>query len=153
MAKIKLKFDGNEIEIDSRDFYLDNKTMGEIIEHLSKVMSKNVAKVPHEDSATEPQISHTLDSLEEAEVFEPEFNEPKLLELDEIQPKLKILEDQQFFDSPRTVSETVSQLRELGWAAKSLDVSKILAKMATSKIISKSSEENRSYYFTRKLLA
>ncbi len=47
--------------------------------------------------------------------------------------KLRILETNRFFDSPRTVTETVQQLREFGWATSPLDVSKALAKMASSK--------------------
>ena len=34
--------------------------------------------------------------------------------------KLKILETSKFFDSPRTVGETVQQLREYGWATSTL---------------------------------
>ena len=30
MARIKLKLGENEIEVDSRDFYVDNQTLGEI---------------------------------------------------------------------------------------------------------------------------
>ena len=37
MAKIKLKFGENEIEVDSRDFYFDNQTLGEVIENLAKL--------------------------------------------------------------------------------------------------------------------
>ena len=41
MAKIKLKFGENEIEVDSRDFYFDNQTLGEVIENLSKLIEEN----------------------------------------------------------------------------------------------------------------
>ena len=34
MAKIKLRFGENEIEIESRDFYVDNNTIGEVINSL-----------------------------------------------------------------------------------------------------------------------
>jgi hypothetical protein len=33
LAKIKLRIGDNEIEVDSRDFYVDNKTIGEVIEN------------------------------------------------------------------------------------------------------------------------
>ena len=155
MAKIKIKFDANEIEIDSRDFYLDNQTVGNVIENLSKHMNENVAETEYENP-TEPSKpeanSNGLDSLEDAEVFEPEFNEPKPIEPDEIKSKLRTLEESRFFDSPRTVTETVQQLREIGWVASSLDVSKTLAKMASSKEISKNSEEDRMYYFVQNSL-
>lgn len=150
MAKIKVKFDANEIEIDSRDFYLDNQTVGEVIEILSKHMSENAAKIANENAESTSGVNHGgLASLEDAEVFEPEFNEPRPIEADEIKPKLRTLETSRFFDSPRTVTETVQQLREIGWVASSLDVSKVLAKMATSKEISKNSEEDRTYYFAQ----
>ena len=54
-----------------------------------------------------------------------------------------------FFESPRTVTETIQQLREYGWAASPLDVSKVLAKMASVNEIMKRSEENRIHYFTQ----
>lgn len=149
MAKIRLKFNSNEIEIDSRDFYLDNKTVGEVIENLSKFMNTNEASVSSDDSNTEPIQSNALDSLEDAEVFEPEFNEPQLIELDEIESKLRILDANRFFDTPKTVTETVRQLQELGWIARSLDVSKSLAKMASSRSLVKNFDENRIYYSTR----
>ena len=34
MARIKLKLGENEIEVDSRDFYVDNQTLGEIIANI-----------------------------------------------------------------------------------------------------------------------
>ena len=49
----------------------------------------------------------------------------------QIKSKLRILETSKFFESPRTVTEIVQQLREYGWATSPLDVSKILAKMAS----------------------
>lgn len=171
MAKIKVKFDSKEIEIDSRDFYLDNQTIGNVIESLTKHMNESLAKTqespavqsnskgdmdsPHR--ATELKSDSRdgtsgLGSLEEAEVFEPEFNEPRPIEADEIKSKLMILETNRFFDSPRTVTETVQQLREHGWAASSLDVSKALAKMVCSKEISKNFEEDRAFYFVQNSL-
>ncbi len=36
MAKIKIKIGENEIEVDSRDFYIDNNTIGEVIENAEK---------------------------------------------------------------------------------------------------------------------
>ncbi|MCY4491050.1 MAG: hypothetical protein OXC46_06260 [Thaumarchaeota archaeon] len=151
MAKIKVKFNANEIEIDSRDFYLDNDTVGEIIKSLSKYMNTAAPSEGVELSASSTKHGG-LDSLEEAEVFEPEFNDPKPIEADQIRSKLSQLEAGKFFDSPRTVSETVEQLRENGWSASSLDVSKALAKMATSREISKNSEDERAYYISNPVL-
>ena len=55
-----------------------------------------------------------------------------------------------FFDKPRTVSETVNELRERGWVVNPLDVSKVLAKMAFSKELSKGKQADRSFYFVQK---
>ena len=99
------------------------------------------------ESTSKPNsIEHGLEYLDDAETFEPEFNEPKNITNSEIQSKLKILETSKFFDSPRTVGETVQQLREYGWASSTLDVSKVLAKMALTKIFTKSSTENKICY-------
>jgi DNA mismatch repair ATPase MutS len=88
-----------------------------------------------------------LEYLDDAETFEPEFNVPKYISSHEIKSKLQILETSRFFDLPRTVTETVQQLREYGWAASQLDVSKALAKMASNKEIMKNLNENRTHYF------
>ena len=149
MARIKLKLGENEIEVDSRDFYVDNQTLGEIIDNISQYMPENQAKIVYESDikSTSNTIKHGLENLDDAETFEPEFSEPKYINNNEIQSKLKILETSKFFDSPRTVGETVQQLREYGWATSSLDVSKSLAKMALNKKFTKSSTENKICYF------
>ena len=78
MARIKLKLGENEIEVDSRDFYVDNQTLGEIIDNISQYIPENQAKIVYESDSN--QISNKLDSglesLDDAETFEPEFNEP-----------------------------------------------------------------------------
>lgn len=158
MARIKLKLGENEIEVDSRDFYVDNQTLGEIIDDISKHLPENQAKIVYETDATQSptEAEHSgqfgLEYLDDAEAYEPEFNEPKYITSHEIKSKLRILETSKFFDSPRTVTETVQQLREYGWASSPLDVSKSLAKMASNKEIMKNSEENRIHYFVQESL-
>jgi hypothetical protein len=158
LARIKLKIGENEIEVDSRDFYVDNTTLGEIIDDLSNHLPENQAKIVYEtESAQKPtQVDqptpYGLEYLDDAEAYEPEFNEPKYITSHEIKSKLRILGTSRFFDSPRTVTETVQQLREYGWAASPLDVSKTLAKMASCKEIMKNSEENRTHYFAQEQL-
>ncbi len=157
MAKIKLKLGENEIEIDSRDFYVDNQTLGEVIDSISQYLPENQAKIVYEPISVKPTrinqpTQSGLESLDNAETYEPEFDEPKYITSYEIKSKLRILETSRFFDSPRTVTETVQQLREFGWAASPLDVSKALAKMASSKEILKSSFENRTRYFVEEPL-
>ena len=63
-----------------------------------------------------------------------------------------ILSERSFFDKPRTVSETVNELREHGWIVNPLDVSKILANMAFSKELRKGKQADRSFYFVQKEL-
>ena len=155
MARIKLKIGENEIEVDSRDFYIDNQTIGEIIDSISNHLPENQAKIIYEDESFtnstkfEQSTQSGLEFLADAEVFEPEFNEPKYITSNEIKSKLRILETSKFFDIPKTVTETVQQLREYGWAASPLDVSKALAKMASTKEIMKNSHENRTYYYIK----
>jgi len=159
LARIKLKIGENEIEVDSRDFYVDNQTLGEIIEDISNHLPDNQAKIVYEaeDIQKPTQVEQSAESfgleyLDDAEAYEPEFNEPKYIASHEIKSKLRILETSRFFDSPRTVTETVQQLREYGWATSPLDVSKALAKMASNKEILKNSNENRTHYFVQESL-
>jgi len=157
LARIKLKIGENEIEVDSRDFYVDNQTLGEIIDNISQYMPENQAKIVYESESNPKLISNTnsaehgLEYLDDAETFEPEFNEPKSINSNEINSKLKILETSKFFDSPRTVGETVQQLREYGWATSTLDVSKSLAKMALNKKFTKNSTQNQIRYSIEQL--
>ncbi|MDH3794412.1 MAG: hypothetical protein OER78_04975 [Nitrosopumilus sp.] len=158
MARIKLKIGENEIEVDSRDFYVDNQTLGEVIDNISHHLPDNQAKIVYEMEPTQKstELEHSaqfgLEYLDDAETYEPEFNEPKYIASNQIKSKLRILETSRFFESPRTVTETIQQLREYGWAASPLDVSKALAKMASVNEIMKRSEENRIHYFTQESL-
>ena len=153
MARIKLKIGENEIEVDSRDFYVDNQTLGEIIDNISQYMPENQVKIVYESDSKQisNKMDHVLESLDDAETFEPEFNEPKYINNSEIESKLKILETSKFFDSPRTATETVQQLREHGWATGTLDVSKALVKMSLDKKFTKSSSENKTCYSIEQL--
>ena len=152
LAKIKLRIGDNEIEIDSRDFYIDNHTIGKVIENITMLLQESSARImPH---STEYGVgeSNALSSLENAEVYEPEFGEPVFVPLHELHGKLLILSKNSFFDKPRTVSETVNELREHGWIVNPLDASKILAKMAFSKELRKGKQADRSFYFVQKEL-
>ena len=152
MAKIKLRVGDNEIEIDSRDFYVDNDTIGKVIENITALLQDSSTRVmPY---LTEHNVgeSNALSSLENAEVYEPEFGEPVFVPINELHGKMLILSKNSFFDKPRTVSETVNELREHGWIVNPLDVSKILAKMAFSKELTKGKQADRSFYFIQKEL-
>jgi len=148
----------NEIEIDSRDFYIDNQTFGTVIDELSCHLPDNQAKIVYETELSQKSTKQEqssqfgLEDLDDAETFEPEFNEPNYITSNLVKSKLRILETSGFFASPRTVTETVQQLREYGWATSPLDVSKVLAKMASVNEIMRNSEENLTHYFTQEQL-
>ena len=152
LAKIKLRIGDNEIEIDSRDFYVDNHTIGKVIENITALLQESSARVMPYSTEYGVVESNALSSLENAEVYEPEFGEPVFVPLNELHGKLLILSKNSFFDKPRTVSETGNELREHGWIANPLDVSKILAQMAFSKELRKCKQDDRSFYFVQKEL-
>ena len=139
MAKIRIKQGNNEIEIDSRDFYVDNDSAAEIIESLKHQLQRNIP-------------DNVLNSLDNAEFHEPEFSSPVNIQVDDIRYKLRILAKNSYFDQPRTVSETVSELREYGWNASPFDVSLALTKMAFNKEFLKNTNDERNYYFSKEAL-
>ena len=152
LAKIKLRIGDNEIEIDSRDFYVDNHTIGKVIENITMLLQESSTRIMPYSTEYGVGESNALSSLENAEVYEPEFGEPVFVPLNELHGKLLILSKNSFFDKPRIVSETVNELREHGWIANPLDVSKILAQMAFSKELRKGKQDDRSFYFVQKEL-
>lgn len=154
MAKIRIKQGENEIEIESKDFYVDNQSVGEVINNLSVFVKDYSSNTPQYDySYGRPmQGTECLHILEDAEIHEPEFVKPTFLDKRQVRNKVKVLVEDSFFDQPRTVSEVVSQLREYGWAAVPLDVSKVLTDMAFSNQLQKDLREKRSYYSIAKIL-
>ena len=153
LAKIKLRIGDNEIEVDSRDFYVDNKTIGEVIENIAAHLQTKNVRVINGDFPVQDSIQvHALNSLENAEVYEPEFSNPTSVSPKELRGKLLILSKNYFFDQPRTVPETVNELRERGLIASPLDVSKTLSKMAFNKELLKNKQGKRSYYFVKEAL-
>ena len=157
MAKIRLRFGENEIEVESRDFYIDNETIGQVISDLTSRLGEGRARIIEDESVSlEPPREITqayqanldyLKILNDAEVHEPEFSPPTPIHEDEVPSKIELLDRDLFFAKPRTVSETVEHLREYGWIASPLDVSKALARRAFCKELLKNSQENRTYYF------
>ena len=155
MAKIKLKFGENEIEIESRDFYVDNETIGDVIERVTTHLEENRARIVYDSDNSQDSSQSSLsylNSLDNAEFHEPEYTTPIPIVDEEIKSKLQILEKNSFFNQPRTVAETVGQLREYGWVASPLSVAKALAKMAIKKEIIKNSNKNRTYYFAKAVI-
>ena len=151
MAKIRLKFGPNEIEVESKDFYVDNHSVDEVIGNLSRFVAENKTENAHSYVQTYEPNTNYLNSLEDAEIHEPEFTQPISIHESQIRSKINILVRDSFFEQPRTVSEVVAQLYEYGWAARPLDVSKVLANMAFYREIQKDSQEKRSYYSTPKI--
>ena len=146
MARIRLKLGANEIEVDSKDFYVDNQSVDEVISNLSRYVAEATEVSSNETAAD------YLSSLEDAEIHEPEFTTPISIDSSQIRSKIHILVRDSFFEQPRTVSEVVAQLYEYGWAARPLDVSKILVNMALNRELQKDSQEKRSYYSNNNLV-
>jgi hypothetical protein len=156
LAKIRLRLGENEIEIESRDFYIDNDTAAQVIADLAVRLRENEAKIVTDEISLEPPAGiinaykmnvDYLKTLRDAEVHEPEFTAPTAVSADEVPGKIEMLERDSFFDKPRTVSETVERMRDYGWLASPLDVSKSLAKMALHKELARNSQENRTWYY------
>jgi hypothetical protein len=156
MARIKIKYGQNEIEIESKDFYIDNESVDQVICNLASfVKDSSNNSIQYEYSYDQSPLQTTtglLHSLDDAEVHEPEFVKPTFIDKDQIRNKMKTLIEDAFFDQPRTVSEVVTQLREYGWSAVPLDVSKVLTNMAFTHELQKDLREKRSYYSAVKLL-
>ncbi len=155
MAKIKLRIGKDEIEVDSRDFYVDNQTIGQVVGDIALHLhqcSINKKEIADQFDQNNIENNDALSSLEDVEIYEPEFTDPVFVSMNELREKLLILSKNSFFDQPRTVSETVSELRERGWETNPLDVSKILAKMAFSRELLKNKRDDRSFYFAKEAL-
>lgn len=155
MARIKIKYGQNEIEIESKDFYIDNESVEQVICNLAsfvKDSTNNNTQYEYSYDQSLPQTTGLLNSLNDAEVHEPEFSTPTFIDKDQIRNKMQVLIRDSFFDQARTVSEVVAQLREYGWATVPLDVSKTLATMAFTHELQKDLREKRSYYSKVKLL-
>jgi len=157
MARIKIKYGENEIEMESKDFYVDNQSVNEVICNLTSFVkdSGSNGNVQYEYSYDRPYASHAIEALnilDEAEIHEPEFVKPTFIDKNQLPNKINTLIGDSFFDQPRTVSEVVSQMREHGWATVPLDVSKVLTNMAFNNELQKDLREKRSYYSAVKLL-
>lgn len=155
MARIKIKYGQNEIEIESKDFYIDNESIEQVICNLAsfvKDSTNNNVQYEYSYNQSIPQTTGLLNSLNDAEVHEPEFSTPTFIDKDQIKGKMQVLIKDSFFDQARTVSEVVAQLREYGWSTVPLDVSKTLATMAFTHELQKDLREKRSYYSKVKLL-
>ena len=139
MAKIRIKQGSNEIEIDSRDFYVDNDSVADVVETLKQLL--------HERPQTD-----VMGSLDNAEFHEPEFSSPTAIAVDDIKNKLRILAKDSFFDQPKSVGETVAQMSEYGWSASPFDVSVALTKMAFNKEFLKNITDEKNYYISKEAL-
>ena len=152
MAKIRIRIGSNEIEIDSRDFYIDNDTASQVIADLAFRLQENAPKIESLASTNQKLDANNesghdyLSILKDAEVHEPEFTPPRPVSADELPSKIEELEFDGFFSKPRTVSETVEQLLYHGMIASPLAVSKILAKMAFKRELEKSSKQKKTFY-------
>lgn len=216
MAKIRLRMGSCEVEIESGDFCIDNRTAASVIDGVAKSLQGAAAQAgivaaPEEGgtgaagagaelrgraaqdaggkrplpraaataagaaSTTAPiepgpaagmqaaappstgsprprepeprrDLSSVLDRLDEAEMFEPEFDEPRRVRPSEVAGRLGALAAGGYFETQRTVTETVAEMAEHGWLAGPLDVSKELARMAMGRQMRRESRGYLSYY-------
>ncbi|MEM3143248.1 MAG: hypothetical protein QXW91_01275 [Candidatus Nitrosotenuis sp.] len=156
MAKIRLKLGENEVEIESRDFYIDNDTAKQVIVDIAQTLDDNKARVVESTYSTQAESGSRqtgyLGMLNDAEFHEPEFTQPIPISDNEIPQKIDVLEKDYFFSKPRTVMETVERLRDHGWLASPLAVSKVLTKRAFQKSLAKNTLENKVCYFKEEQL-
>lgn len=201
MAKIRLRMGSCEVEIESGDFCIDNRTAASVIGGVAKSLQGAAAQArilsapeatgagaatsagpcgraaqgasgkrqpptaaapitaaastatarplcPQEPE-TSSDLSSALDCLDEAEVFEPEFDEPRRVRPSEVAGRLEALAAGGYFEAQRTVTETVAEMAEHGWLAGPLDVSKALARMAMDRQMRRESRGYLTYYCSR----
>ncbi|MGI0101662.1 MAG: hypothetical protein ACREA7_03585 [Nitrosotalea sp.] len=154
MARIRIRYGQNEIEIESKDFYIDNQSVDEVVNNLSAyVKDYSQGTLQYDYSYGQPaKGSEVLKMLDDAEIHEPEFVKPTFLDKKQIKSKILTLAEDAFFDQPRTTSEVVAQLHEYGWAAVPLDVSKVLTDMSFGNELQKDLREKRNYYSIAKMI-
>lgn len=219
MAKIRLRMDTCEVEIESRDFYVDNDTAATVVACMAESMHgiaaprAQVLAAPEAAASAAPagtadagagasgagraargaggsrplppiaaaastaaaapsteqdapggagpppptpgqDLSSVLDGLDEAEVFEPEFDgPPRRVSPSEVAARLRVLAAAGFFGERRTVSDTVDEMAVRGWLAGPLDVSKALARMAMGREMQRETRGYKAYYFCAPPLA
>ena len=214
MAKIRLRMDTCEVEIESRDFYVDNDTAATVVACMAESMHgiaaprAQVLAAPEAAASAAPagtadagagaggsgraargaggsrplppiaaaastaaaapsteqgapggagpplpppppghDLSSVLDGLDEAEVFEPEFDgPPRRVSPSEVASRLRVLAAAGFFGERRTVSDVVDEMAARGWLAGPLDVSKALARMAMGREMQRETRGYKAYY-------
>jgi hypothetical protein len=154
MARIRIRYGQNEIEIESKDFYIDNQSADQVINNLSvHVKDYSPSTLQHDYSyGQHAKGAEVLNMLDDAEIHEPEFVKPRFLDKKQIRSKIRRLAEDAFFDQPRTTSEVVAQLQEYGWAAVPFDVSKVLTDMTFNNELQKDLREKRNYYSIAKMI-
>ena len=168
MARVRLRVGSSEVEIDSRDFYVDNETVRAVIGEMALCIQeapaagRPPAPLPAPTQAGSPEYLDAtgLRNIREAEAPEPEFSDhatgPEADDAEEAPPAgphaqrvhsreqvrgglLMLLDADAFFDYPRTVSDIAQRLRECGWHAGSLAVSEVMTELAICKRVTKNS--------------
>ncbi len=126
MAHIRIKIGSNEIEVDSRDFYVDNDTVQQVVEELIKCIPENQQ---HENK---PNYLSDFDSkIKEAEFYEPELEDAGPMHShQQIREGLRALHNtDNFFESPRTIQEITQRMQKSRWLTNSKIISKVLTDM------------------------
>ena len=81
MARIKIKYGQNEIEIESKDFYVDNESVDQVICNLASFVKDSTPNnIQYEYSFDQsPKTTELLRSLDDVEIHEPEFVKPTFI--------------------------------------------------------------------------
>ena len=86
LARIRIKHGQNEIEIESKDFYVDNHRVNEVVNNLSVFVKDHNPSPPQYDYSDEQSTQGTecLNMLPDAEIHEPEFTKTTFLDKKQI---------------------------------------------------------------------
>ncbi len=180
MARVRVRLGDGEVEIESRDFRVDNENAAGIVaalaryargatteasppvaappraeavllasappSHCSPLPPAEAAGAPAPPADKAPDVSSVLDCLDDAEAPEPEFEEEDAAPPPDVRGRLRALGSGSFFDSPRTALDAAERLRERGWGASAMDVSRALSEMALGRELVRDSRGCRIYY-------
>ncbi|MCH7560001.1 MAG: winged helix-turn-helix transcriptional regulator [Thaumarchaeota archaeon] len=137
----------------NKSFYSLSKFAQKVMEGALQAMDRR--SYPQKENKHFVAFSDTANYIEnifmgiDSVKIEPDYPtniEIEVTDSDQLKKQLVFLECKSFFDSPRTVSETVHELREHGVIVNSLDISKALAAKVSGGEFRKEIEgKNRMY--------
>jgi len=154
MARIRIKCGQNEVEIESKDFYIDNQTAGEIINNLSVYVKEGApGGMQYEYSyGQEARNPGVLNMLEDAEVHEPEFVRPSPLHKGEIRDKIRTLVEDAFLTSRGPCQRWSRSCTSTAGRQYRLTYQRSLRTWRFGNELKKDLKDRRSYYSAARIL-